>query len=372
MANVKKFTMKDTPRLLSHCSRTQQSPGTHIHKDRTDLNYNVAEGLHAGMTDYQFVKARIHQEGVHMMKRDDVKVVCNWAVQYPHDLCHEEYDEEGEPYYVPNDEEDCHKFFQNVYDFFKSKHGEENVVSAYVHMDENVPHMHFSFVPIVKQKDKPGYKVCAKDALHDCYNSSFQVELQDYVSAKLGHEVHMVRAETVDYERNVKELKKKTLNQHVRNLKRDIAELEEEIGRKQKTLHILDTAVEALDSDGPDYQTASANGITMMRDETWTVIKNKLRLLRSFQTEQEELKRQLSELEKENHTRENMELKTEKEELQDENMQLQEKLSLLEAEVQERAMFMEEFRLEDGKTIEQLYQEATENNLETEEERYGN
>ena len=37
-------------------------------------------------------------------------------------------------------------------------------------MDENVPHMHFTFVPIVKDKNG-GLKVCAKEALADCYGA---------------------------------------------------------------------------------------------------------------------------------------------------------------------------------------------------------
>ena len=52
MASVAKFRMNEAPRLLAHCSRTQKNSGSHIHKDRTELNFNMAYGQHTGLSDY--------------------------------------------------------------------------------------------------------------------------------------------------------------------------------------------------------------------------------------------------------------------------------------------------------------------------------
>ena len=44
--------------------------------------------------------------------------------------------------------------------------GEKNIISAVVHLDEGVPHMHLMFVPVVHKKDKNGNdidKICARD-----------------------------------------------------------------------------------------------------------------------------------------------------------------------------------------------------------------
>ena len=49
MASVAKFRMNEAPRLLAHCSRTQKNSGSHIHKDRTELNFNMAYGQHTGL-----------------------------------------------------------------------------------------------------------------------------------------------------------------------------------------------------------------------------------------------------------------------------------------------------------------------------------
>ena len=42
MASVAKFKLNEAPRLLTHCSRTQKTPGSHIHQERTCLNFNMA------------------------------------------------------------------------------------------------------------------------------------------------------------------------------------------------------------------------------------------------------------------------------------------------------------------------------------------
>lgn len=68
MASVAKFRMNEAPRLLAHCSRTQKNSGSHIHKDRTELNFNMAYGQHTGLSDYDFVKERTHQDKTTLFK----------------------------------------------------------------------------------------------------------------------------------------------------------------------------------------------------------------------------------------------------------------------------------------------------------------
>ena len=56
---------------------------------------------------------------------------------------------------------ECYKFICN----YKNLE-EKNIISAVVHLDEGVPHMHLMFVPVVHTKDKDGIdidKICARD-----------------------------------------------------------------------------------------------------------------------------------------------------------------------------------------------------------------
>lgn len=348
MASVAKFRMNEAPRLLAHCSRTQKNSGSHIHKARTELNFNMAYDQHTGLSDYDFVKDRTHQDNVKMMKRDDVKAVCSWAVTMPRELCHEVVDTDGESYYVPNDMDECRDFFQYAYDFFKDKHGEENIVSAYVHMDENVPHMHFTFVPIVKDKDKEHEKVCAKEALADCYGAKFQIELQDYISAQMGIQLNMVKKDTVDYERNVKELKKKTLNDRCNYLTKEISRAEEELERKQRILKMAGMGEQA-EKDIDNIETSTSNGFTVMREPDWLQVKPLLKSIKAMRVERKELLQMIKDFEHSNTAKENQTLREQAEQLAKENAKL-------EKELQNVQRFMQTTRLHDQPIIE-IYEE---------------
>lgn len=49
-------------------------------------------------------------------------------------------------------EEEQKVFFRRAYDFMAKKIGEDNIVSAVVHMDEATPHMHLCFVPLTRDR----------------------------------------------------------------------------------------------------------------------------------------------------------------------------------------------------------------------------
>ena len=51
---------------------------------------------------------------------------------------------------MSNDE--IKQYFQNCYDFACREYGEENIISAVVHLDEKTPHMHLELVPIKNGK----------------------------------------------------------------------------------------------------------------------------------------------------------------------------------------------------------------------------
>lgn len=353
MASVAKFKLNEAPRLLAHCSRSQKNAGSHIHQYRSAMNFNMAKDRHQGVGDYQFVKNTINKDDVKLYKRDDVKVVCSWAVTMPRELCHEEVGVDGEEFYVPNDSRECEEFFQHAYDFFKQKHGESNIISAYVHMDENVPHMHFTFVPIVDNKeqarDGKKYKVCAKEALQDCYGAKFQIELQDYISSKMGKELNMVKKDTVDYERNVKELKKKTLNDRCTYLSRQIAKSEEELQRKRRILNMAGV-LEATEKDIDDIKTSTSNGFTVMREPDWLRIKPLLKSLNAMKAERKELLKMLKEFEEASTAKENQSLRDEAASLAKENARL-------EKELQQVQRFMENTMI-DHKPISEIYEET--------------
>ncbi|MEG1900481.1 MAG: plasmid recombination protein [Bacilli bacterium] len=49
-------------------------------------------------------------------------------------------------------------YFDYCYDFLKDKFGEENIVMAYVHYDEDTPHLQAYFLPVVNEVKRKGYE----------------------------------------------------------------------------------------------------------------------------------------------------------------------------------------------------------------------
>ena len=51
-------------------------------------------------------------------------------------------------------------FFDTAYEFVCNKIGEKNILNATVHFDEDTPHMHVDYIPIVKDGEKK--KLCSR------------------------------------------------------------------------------------------------------------------------------------------------------------------------------------------------------------------
>ena len=164
MAHYAKYTKGSAGSLTRHYERAKNSKGEYIKfknesidTSRTHLNYNLAPHQQ-GQLD--FIKERL--ENVHCLKRDDVKVMCSWVVTVPQT--------------VP--EEHQREFFERTYKHLEERYGKQNVISAYVHMDETTPHMHFAFVPVVYDRKKDREKVSAKECVTRADLKEFHTDLQ--------------------------------------------------------------------------------------------------------------------------------------------------------------------------------------------------
>ena len=87
-------------------------------------------------------------------------------------------------------EKETRRYFEESYKFvcnYKNLE-EENIISAVVHLDEETPHMHLVFVPVLHTKDKEGNdidKICARDFWkgRDSYRT-LQNNFYDYITSK--------------------------------------------------------------------------------------------------------------------------------------------------------------------------------------------
>jgi chromosome segregation ATPase len=191
MANVDKFTRAATGHLCAHFERSKDENGEYIRfgnqnidTEKTAQNYNLAPDHEGGQVE--FIRKRTSE--VKCLNRADVNVMCSWVVTLP-----QGFDNERD-------------FFEETYKFLSERYGEKNVVSAYVHMDEKQPHIHFSFVPMVVGKNGKE-KVSAKELLTKTELQRFHPELQRTLEHALGREVPVLNGATAGGNRTVAEMK---------------------------------------------------------------------------------------------------------------------------------------------------------------------
>lgn len=72
------------------------------------------------------------------------------------------------------------EFFRDCVQFFSGKYGEENMISAIVHMDETTPHMHLNFIPINEGR------LSSKSLFDRQKLAQLQTELHESVGRKWG------------------------------------------------------------------------------------------------------------------------------------------------------------------------------------------
>lgn len=204
--NVAKYTRNQAGNILIHCNRSDPNRtygNQEIHNELTHLNYNLAPN-HENMTDFEFMKNRCEELGI--MKRKDVNYMASWVITLPKDF-----------------KGDQKQFFQESYNFLESRYGKENIISAYVHLDETSPHMHFCFVPTIFDEKKQKVKVNAKKCINKTELKVIHKEMQNYLEEKLKTKVSILNGTTEEGNKTIKELKKQEelKSEAIRELKKD-------------------------------------------------------------------------------------------------------------------------------------------------------
>lgn len=196
MAHVAKYKRGATGHLAKHYERGRDDAGNYIKfgnedidPERTPQNYNLAPDRG---DQVDFIRQRCSE--VQCSKRADVNVMCSWVVTRPPHLF------EGEE----------RAFFEETYSFLSEKYGEKNVISAYVHMDETTPHMHFSFIPVAIDKKKGIEKVSAKEVLTKTELQSFHRQLDERMQERFHRDIGVVNEVTKDGNKEIAELKRET------------------------------------------------------------------------------------------------------------------------------------------------------------------
>lgn len=243
--NCEKFTRNQSGNILVHCDRSDPNrtyKNQEIDHSKTYLNYNLAPE-HKGMTDYEFMKKRC--EEFKILKRKDINWLVSWVITMPAN-------------YTGNKA----LFFREAYNFMENRYGKDNVVSAYVHLDETSPHMHFCFVPIIFDKKKQEYKVNAKQCINKVELKQIHPEMQEYLENKLQTKVNILNGATAEGNKTIDQLKKeekvkqKVISELIKNPTEEIKKLViEQIPEEQKE-NIIEEEIENVKEElkkNPDF-----------------------------------------------------------------------------------------------------------------------
>ena len=139
MANLQGYGTNSVGNMLNHYTRHAGDPeqtkyryaNQDIDQTRTHLNY----AIFARDDPAAFVQSKIDKVDVKPKGGDKAtNVISDWVITLPKN-----------PALIGRERE----FFQTAYDHMLKTVPEKLIVGAWVHMDENQPHMHFCFCPMV-------------------------------------------------------------------------------------------------------------------------------------------------------------------------------------------------------------------------------
>lgn len=152
-----------------------------IDPERTYLNYHINQPKEKYRP---MILARIEESGAKRRSNSIVLQDCI-ATASPEWINELSYDKQQE-------------FFHHAYQYFVKTFGEENIISAVVHMDEANPHMHLCFVPITKDnrlssKDLIGGPKGLVKHQDDFYKHMVErfPDLNRGISSKITHRKHI-------------------------------------------------------------------------------------------------------------------------------------------------------------------------------------
>lgn len=133
--------------------KTKNHSNKNIDSSKTELNYYLKKNELSYIKEFDRIKEKYDLKG---QIRSNSNIMCEMVFTSDQKF----FDKIGY--------EESKRYFEESYKFiceYKNL-GEQNIISAVVHMDEDTPHMHLIFIPVIHTTDKQGNKinkVCCRD-----------------------------------------------------------------------------------------------------------------------------------------------------------------------------------------------------------------
>ena len=201
--------------------RNKNYSNDNIDKEKSYLNYSLKKPKYSYEKEFDRIREEYNLKG-------QIKTVSNIACEYIITSDHDFFERIGE--------EETKRFFETAYKFVAEyKHlGEQYIISAKVHRDEQTPHMHLIFLPVVHTTDKKGNSIdklaCsefwkAKDSYRQLQDAFYKYMVENGFDLQRG----LPKEETNRQHYSVEEYKKitnfKQTKEILRNMKLELPDI---------------------------------------------------------------------------------------------------------------------------------------------------
>ena len=193
-----KYKRENLKGIYRHNERRNKNySNKNINPELSHLNYSLKDCKHSYEKEFDLIKEKYNLKG-------QIKTVSNIACEYIITSDKEYFNSIGM--------DETKRYFETAYKFVcEYKHlGEQYILSAKVHMDEETPHMHLVFIPVVHTKDKKGNSIdkiaCsefwkAKDSYRQLQDTFYNYMVANNFELERGNPSERVHLSVEDYKK---------------------------------------------------------------------------------------------------------------------------------------------------------------------------
>ena len=190
-----KYKRENLKGIFRHNERKNHNySNKNIDLEKTNLNYSLKDPKYSYEKEFERIRKEYNLKG-------QIKTVSNIACEYIITSDKQFFENIGE--------EETKRFFETAYKFvceYKNL-GEQYILSAKVHNDEETPHMHLVFLPVVHTQDKKGNDIdklaCSefwkeRDSYRQLQNSFYEYMVSHNFELERGLPVEETNRKNVD------------------------------------------------------------------------------------------------------------------------------------------------------------------------------
>lgn len=210
-----KYKRENLKGIFRHNERKNENySNKNIDKEKSHLNYSLKDPRYSYEKEFERIRKEYNL-------KSQIKTVSNIACEYIITSDNEFFNRIGE--------KETRRFFETAYKFvceYKNL-GEQYILSAKIHNDEDTPHLHLVFLPVVHTKDKKGNAIdklaCSefwkeKDSYRQLQNAFYEYMVSHNFELERG----LPKEETNRTHLSIEEYKKVTNYDKTKEILKDI------------------------------------------------------------------------------------------------------------------------------------------------------